>query len=77
MIDRPREQGGGCVIDTGRGPKLSQWYRVMVDARRDLLRYLDRFGLTPLGRSKLKIVPDDSAGVGKWAGFGVLAGDGA
>ena len=75
MIDRPRAQGGGCVVDTDRGPRRSEWYRVMLDARRDMVRYLDRFGLTPLGRSKLKIEPDDSAGEGKWAGFGFVAGD--
>jgi P27 family predicted phage terminase small subunit len=75
MIDRPRAQGGGCVVDTDRGPRRSEWYQVMLDARRDMVRYLDRFGLTPLGRSKLKMEAADPDPDGKWAAFEVLAGD--
>jgi P27 family predicted phage terminase small subunit len=73
MIDRPRARGGGCVVDTDRGPRRSEWYQVMLDARRDMVRYLDRFGLTPLGRSKLKMEASDPDPAGKWAAFEVVA----
>lgn len=62
----------GLVVDGLHGPKLSPWYRIMMDAARDMRQHADRFGLTPQSRSRLKIEPDDKAGEGKWAGFGVV-----
>ena len=62
----------GWVADTPHGPRRSPWYDVMMDAVKIMRAYGDRFGLTPLGRQRLKIdaKPDDSAS--KWAGFGVV-----
>lgn len=70
-VDRPASEGGGLAWNTDRGVKPSPWYVIMREAQRDMTKYLDRFGLTPLGRSKLKI-DGGQPGEEKWAGFGVV-----
>jgi P27 family predicted phage terminase small subunit len=65
-------KAAGWVMDTPHGPRKTPWYGVMQDAVRVMRECMDRFGLNPRARQRLKIEPVDTEADGKWAGFGVV-----
>lgn len=62
----------GYVIEGLYGPNKSAWYTIMMEAAAVCRAYGDRFGLTPLGRQRLKIDPMPADPDNKWAAFGVV-----
>jgi P27 family predicted phage terminase small subunit len=59
----------GVVITVRNGYRAhNPWVKVAKDCRREILAYLDRFGLTPAARERLTF-PDETPGASKWDEF--------
>lgn len=62
------KEGASVVVKGPRGGfQENPWYAIAIQCQREMRTYLDRFGLTPEARSKLKVI--DAEDSGKWAGL--------
>jgi P27 family predicted phage terminase small subunit len=60
----------GIIIKGSRGGvKENPWLAISEKCERSMRAYLDRFGLTPASRAKLKVEDADDDEGGKWAGL--------
>jgi P27 family predicted phage terminase small subunit len=65
-------RSGGWVIDGMHGPRKSPWYEIAARTAATIRTYIDRMGLSPAARTKLRVETADLDPSGKWAAFGVV-----
>lgn len=65
--DDPARPKGEVIKASNGYLQPSPWYVVATNAMKDMRTFLDRFGLTPMARSKLKLTEPEDDGGGKWA----------